>query len=1237
MPAIASALAGKAPKPSPAVDVGLPSPVEPSVGFPMVARPPRSAPRVEEASGIESDLPVALGGSPSRARHVSSAGSAPGAMLPALTDSGDERAGLPELSAGRDDLPSLHPGPEGLPDLPRDAAGIALQEPDELGWDLPSPRGSAPSDRPGFEMGFAPELGQDLDVGGELPLPGVDLDHVGDELELPSPKRWEAEAPNLGVAVPERVEIGDIGPVIPSLGSSSATSGAAAREGRGPVAGAVPRLSAVSGQMLGAGGGSRVSASSPPVAMDLELGPTPSGRGAGAVPQVPALDLERPTDARSPSVPPAPAATGSVLGLMAGASSEQDLDELRLSNATGPDSTAGTAGSEAVIRRQSGGGTDFGEVNLDSGDMGSSPIAELDRSTRMGQPSAENLEFGAIPQEAKKPISAHPSPEAASDQTPVPPRSEPRATRPRGRSGLVVLGSVVLMACAGAVLGFWPDVGPFGSNLILDQLHKNEYEARLRSFESRGRRVLASDDYASTVDLVNELDSARRQSERARGIAAYAAYLGYALDLRFGGEPQLRARAKVILDELAQREQIPYLDLARAAQGLAEGNLARTERDLSILRNSGAAPVEVAVLEALAETKKRRFDQALVAWQRVEQGEKSARAAYGVAVASFRLGGRVDQAEAACKLALSRNPGHVGAALLLARIVFESRRDGAAAEKLIETQLSRVARLGASDFVDGKTLLGDVQVSRSRISLAETAYQDALKRDPRASGALRGLGEALYRAGRYAESMARFEAGLQADPDDVASAVGVAKTQVALERLREANALLTRLRQSQPKDYSVNYWYARVHEAMGNRDEAEKAYTSAVDLGGVDPAVVDSYVALALIKNQQGRREEAQKVLQAARDRLPRSPKIHEALGQLALAEGRYDAAIEEFKSALSLDTTDVGAKFRLGTALRRAREFDAALRLFEEVTAVDRDYPGLALERGLLFEASGRSEEALQSFEAALAKAPNDPDLLLRVGCGKVAAGRLQGAEEQLRAVLLQRPASAETHHCLGRAQLLEGSNLALALRTLQRAVELDPHRAEYHLYVGWAANEAGRVALAETELKKALEMDQGLGDAYWQRGVLRYRQGAVKDAMADLIRALELRPGRNEAHAALADTYYDLGLEQKALEQWKLAVAAQPDNATWRFRYGKLLQAVRRDADARVELSKALELVDGLSVSPRWAWEAHHLLARALGSQTAAIKHWQAYLRLAPQDNAYRDEAKQALSRLGQPWDGN
>jgi Tfp pilus assembly protein PilF len=286
------------------------------------------------------------------------------------------------------------------------------------------------------------------------------------------------------------------------------------------------------------------------------------------------------------------------------------------------------------------------------------------------------------------------------------------------------------------------------------------------------------------------------------------------------------------------------------------------------------------------------------------------------------------------------------------------------------------------------------------------------------------------------------------------------------------------------------------------------------------------------------------------------------------------------------------------------------------------------------LFQESGRSEEALKEYEGALAKAPSDPDLMLKVGCGKAAAGNGAEAEELLRKVLAQRPNSAETHHGLGRA-LMAKNNLSDAIYELERAVQLDPNRAEYYLHVGWAANEAGDADKAGTALNKALELDQGLADAYWQRGILRRRETRPKDAIADLTKALALRPSRFEAHAALADAYYDLGMEAQSLAEWQRAIAAKPEEATWRFRFGKLLNLNLRNAQAADQLEKAIELAEAAETKPVWFAEAHRLAALSLGNRREAIPHLQAFLKNSPAGSAFREEAIELLRRLGAPWD--
>ena len=887
---------------------------------------------------------------------------------------------------------------------------------------------------------------------------------------------------------------------------------------------------------------------------------------------------------------------------------------------------------EALVR-QGGGGTAYGEVNLGDDDGGSAEMPIDAVGSPAGARRDEDMEFGAIPQEDQ------PRGDAAGGPThvamPVGRGAKPKILQPKRKLDLRLYGGIFLLVVGGAALALVPSVGPFGAYVVIDRLRASEYEQLVSGTVAHARTSMASDTYPGAKAAIADVEAARSSAKRVRALPAYAAFTAYTEELRFGSDPAIHARASVLLDELAEHPDTPYLALARCARAAAEGQIARAKQLFDGLPASPSDP-DLAFLHGEIGLRAGEPKAAAAVWQQVVRVQKSARSAFGLARASYAAGDTT-AAAAAARDTLTQNPSHVGARILLARISSATRSGEAEALRLLGSIAKSPAGASPDEIVGAQTLLGDIHLARSRMSQAEAAYSEALKINPKAARALNGLGDALYRAGRFSEAQARYEASTYADPDDLSAKIGVAKAKLALERVEDASANLKKLRDTYPQSVPVAYWYGRALEAAGSRAVAETVYRGVLKTPSDDPQTVDVYIALALLQSQQGRIEEAQKTLADARAKLPDLPAIHKAMGDVSLSQGRYAEATSEFRQAVALDTEDLGSKFRLGVALRRDSKFDEANKSFDEVAAVDKDYPGLALERGLLFEASGRTDDALKEYEGALAKAPKDPDLMLRVGCGKVSAGRAKQAEELLRKVLSDRPNSAETNHCLGRALLLEGTRLAEALRMLERAVELDANRAEYQLYAGWAANEAGNVPKAEHALAEALRLDQGLADAYWQRGVLRQRQGAARDAIADLTRALELRPSRYEAHAALADAYYDLGKEPQALSEWLLAIQAQPDNATWHFRYGKLLSANHQGEAARDQLGKALDLSASQDPAPRWAWEAHNLLAHAIGLKPEAVKHWEEFLRLGPRDSPYRVEAKSSLEKLGHPWTGD
>jgi tetratricopeptide (TPR) repeat protein len=252
--------------------------------------------------------------------------------------------------------------------------------------------------------------------------------------------------------------------------------------------------------------------------------------------------------------------------------------------------------------------------------------------------------------------------------------------------------------------------------------------------------------------------------------------------------------------------------------------------------------------------------------------------------------------------------------------------------------------------------------------------------------------------------------------------------------------------------------------------------------------------------------------------------------------------------------------------------------------------------------------------------------------------AGHPLEAEKILDEVRRARPNSAEANHYLGRVLLAKGESLAEAARYLELAAQIDGNRPEYHLYVGWAANELGQTGKAAPALNKALELDHELADAYWQRGVLLQKQGAAQDALSDLQTALQKRPSRYEAWATIALCYQDLQKWDEAENAWKHAIEGNDNVAEWHYRLGKLLRDHGSHANMVPELEKATALGEkATETRNNWLYDAHFLLAEALRPNAAekakVIEHYQRYLLLAPLGQAYRKDAERALQQLGAP----
>ncbi|MFO0679556.1 MAG: tetratricopeptide repeat protein [Polyangiaceae bacterium] len=1091
--------------------------------------------------------------------------------------------------------------------------------------DLPAPaRAAAPpaaAKAPTFELDL-PSLPNDLpatrgrDAGADLPAVSSDLPAVF------------GGAPVADVGGPPRgarstVAFGDLD--LPSVASNlPAPSGnlPAVAANLPAVAANLPavasNLPAVSGNLPSVSTGAPRIATPPPFGAAPAVPPR-----ADASPFGDFGELDLPTEL--------PAAVGQ--GAPA-AGSDGGFGELDLGGAAPEPDGFGGGDPSRQEPEEAAGGMGFGE--LDFGDSG----GDAEIATEAAIPTKEEEDTGAAP-----PVEGGEVPELGAEvphaAAPMDPAAITREAEKASRKGLglkigMALGAVVVLG--GAALQLTP-YGAFGYLRINDAIHTQDYVRVARDTSDKARKGLAPDTFSAAKATLDDIGKTQKQWPRARALTAYAALTSFVVDLRFGTDGARKGRAQQWLSELPPTVDPALRQVTEAALAADNGELDKALKSAeSVARRDAKDPLQldIAILRGEIELRRKNAAGAVAAFQRATEIFDSPRTHYGLARAHF-MAGDFDKAKKEVDATLAASPDHA-AKILRAAIAFRSAHDGDSALKDLASILDTPAKENASpeELALAFAIRGDVLLQRGATLEAGKAYDEALKTDSRSVAALVGRGEAFFRDGRYAEALARFDTAVDADKTSTRAIAGDAKTKIQLERLADAKAQLSGARTKYPKDWQIAYWLGQAEAALGNKKPAEAEFRSAVEL--VDPTDDDAvvpFVGLSSFLAAQGRPSDAEKVLEEAQKKLPDSALMQRAVGQVAAVQADYDKAVAHFRLALEKDPKDHATRFQLAVTLRRVHRFDESSAEFEKIAAADPNYPGLALERGLLYEESGDVKKALEQFQSALAKAPNDADLQLRVGSAYVAINRPDEALPVLKKVLEARPGSAEAHHFIGRAMMITpGTPETQVMRYLRRAVELDPNRAEFHLYVGWAANEANpqQLGVAKAEIEKAIALDKLLGDAYWQYGSVLRKEGAVEDALKNLRRALELKPTRYDIHATLAETFEDKNDRATAASEWQKAIAGDDTRPFWRFRYGRILFDRNAMAEAAGHLTFAADKVTD-APRPAWAVSADFMAGEALrktGKKAEAVKYFKRFLEFAQANSPDRKDAQRALDEL-------
>ena len=232
--------------------------------------------------------------------------------------------------------------------------------------------------------------------------------------------------------------------------------------------------------------------------------------------------------------------------------------------------------------------------------------------------------------------------------------------------------------------------------------------------------------------------------------------------------------------------------------------------------------------------------------------------------------------------------------------------------------------------------------------------------------------------------------------------------------------------------------------------------------------------------------------------------------GDRYFKEGKYSAAVIEYRNASDVDPTWGEARKRLAEAYARI----------------------------------GDGNHALQQYVRAADLLPNDVQTQLIAGAYLIAAKKPDEALARADAALRIQPESIQAHLLRGNA-LAGLSSFEDALKAIEEAIRLDPTRGTTFTQLGLVEFARGKRTEAETAFLKAVELAPKSVEAQLALGNFYWSVGKAPDTERAFLAALQIEPNNIIGNRAMAAFAVATGRYRDA-ERYLLRLAESGDPAS-------------------------------------------------------------------------------------------
>jgi tetratricopeptide (TPR) repeat protein len=434
---------------------------------------------------------------------------------------------------------------------------------------------------------------------------------------------------------------------------------------------------------------------------------------------------------------------------------------------------------------------------------------------------------------------------------------------------------------------------------------------------------------------------------------------------------------------------------------------------------------------------------------------------------------------------------------------------------------------------------------QGRHSEAETEYREALRIQPDAFDAIRGLGELAYQDGRVEEAMALFARGVAIQPEaaDLHSnlaetlrilnrtdeAVKYARMALALDptlpdawntmgllaheqgRLGDAETAFREAIRVQPEHWFAYNNLGNTLRAMRRHDDAAESFRAAIRLEPRSAAALTNLAQVLIEIGDPALLDQAEELCRRALAVAPELTQAINSLGNVLLLQGRLDDAMSCYQHALQIDPGRVASCLNIGNLFRRCGRYADAACWFEKAQIVIPDPARDHANRGSLCADREQFDDSARSYRLALAHDSHSAEAHQGLGVALLEQGRLDEAETSFHEAIRLEPSQPAPWVCLARLRAERG-DFELSCRAARQALALRPSMAD--AYVQLAFNLKDRLPVAEVEAIEDLLLQKYLPEG--SRSRILFGLAGIHDARRDYAAAAVRLETANAAQTA-------------------------------------------------------------------------------------------------------------------------